>query len=527
MALNELDPEMIAHQLGAGGVDNLVANAERICDYQQKHIEISNQGTILALEADYHYLAEEERRIQGLLLSAPPSGDLRRLHRRAIYCWLLTALLTLSGLAFTLLTLAPFRLGWMSWPFAVGIAGLTPFLVEKLLEHSEILVKALNAVATVAAVAGLMLLAEVRGNLLEEQYRQSQDQAVVIDDSLPAQDSGTLFYERSNRLLQFAMLFLAFSMEVGAGLALRDAWRSAPNDSEDWSALRQELAAIRVRKTSVIRTAIDLRNQPGIFVARFWRDFYRAMLSKAVRSAMTKLLIPVIATIFIATGRAGAQDRLNLVVALDLTQSVAVRGPDGKSEFQKNIDGVARVLAQVPAGAKITVIGITDHSFAQPYILMSARTSDDPGYFGERLGTARNQLVKAWKQRSERLIPSFRHTDILGALRLAAEIFLQEPQITARSLILFSDMRQSTAELNLESPTLIPPFEVLKPRCGATPLLRNVRIAILGADGAGRSSAYWQSLNNFWLAYLESTRARVDEFSPLRVFSDTAIWHTP
>jgi hypothetical protein len=58
--------------------------------------------------------------------------------------------------------------------------------------------------------------------------------------------------------------------------------------------------------------------------------------------------------------------RLNLVIAVDLTQSVSVTNPDAKSEFQKNIDGVARVLAQIPADAGVTVIGITDRSFAQP-----------------------------------------------------------------------------------------------------------------------------------------------------------------
>ena len=231
-----------------------------------------------------------------LLHLAPPSGDLRRLRRRAIFCWTLTAILTLSGFAFTLLTLAPFQLGLMSWPFAVGVAVLTPFLVEKLLEKNDILVKVLNAVATAAAVAGLMLLADVRGNLFEQQLRQSQEQAVVIDDSQPQRRRrDNDFYDRSTRLLEVAMLLIAFSMEVGAGLALLEARRSAPNTSEDWKALRGELRQLRSRKTVIMRTVVDLHNESGIFAARFWRDFYRAMLSNAVRSALTKLLILVLA----------------------------------------------------------------------------------------------------------------------------------------------------------------------------------------------------------------------------------------
>ncbi len=36
------------------------------------------------------------------------------------------------------------------------------------------------------------------------------------------------------------------------------------------------------------------RNEPDIFATRFWRDFYRSMLSNAARSAMTKRLSLVV-----------------------------------------------------------------------------------------------------------------------------------------------------------------------------------------------------------------------------------------
>ncbi|HMH14394.1 MAG TPA: hypothetical protein VK578_14945 [Edaphobacter sp.] len=516
MINHEVEPEAVAHQLGAGGVDNLVANAERICDYQQRHIELTNQGTIVALKEEHNQLSEEEHRVEALLHQAPPSGDLRRLRRRAIFCWALTAILTLSGFAFTVLTLAPFQLGLMSCPFATGIAVLTPFLVEKLLENNDILVKVLTAVATAAAVAGLMLLADVRGNMLEQQLRQSQEQAVVIDDSQPTQAPVNDFYDRSTQLLEAAMLLIAFSMEVGAGLALLEARRSSPNSSEDWRALRNELRQIRGRKAVTMRTMVDLHNEPGIFAARFWRDFYRAMLSNAVRSALTKFLILVLAVSICASGHADAGDHLDLVIAIDLTQSVAVKGPDGKSEFQKNVDGVSRVLSQVPAGSRITIIGITDHSFSQPYILLSARTSGEPGYFGERLSMARNQLVQAWKVRSGRLNSNFRHTDVLGALRLADQILAEEPSVAARTLVIFSDMRQNTIELNLESSSNVLQRSLVGARCGPFAYLRNVKVYIEGADGAARTAAYWQSLRIFWENYFRAEKADLKDYSVLR-----------
>jgi len=106
------------------------------------------------------------------------------------------------------------------------------------------------------------------------------------------------------------------------------------------------------------------RVEAALFVARFWRDFLGSMLTHTVRSAMTKLLVMVIGFFLIPHARTATNPRLDLVVAIKLTKSVTVKGPDCTTEFQKNLDGVTRVLGQVPAGAHTTVIDITDHSFA-------------------------------------------------------------------------------------------------------------------------------------------------------------------
>jgi hypothetical protein len=174
------------------------------------------------------------------------------------------------------------------------------------------------------------------------------------------------------------------------------------------------------------------------------------------------------------------------------------------------------LLAQVPSGSRVTVIGITDHSFAQPYILMQANIPADAGYFGERLTAARSQLVRAWKLRSARLDPHFLQTDILGALQLAAQIFAQQPDAGRRMLILFSDMRQRTPELNLEKLRIVSPFSVVAKQCGALPDLHNVQVLIIGADGAGKSSAYWQSLRVFWESYFRNCGAVLQSYSVLR-----------
>jgi hypothetical protein len=518
MTTTGFDAETAAQQLGAGGVDNLVTNAERICTYEQQRIEHTNAGLILGLQGEYNLLVAEEHRIEERLQMAPPPGDLRRLHRRAIFAWSITAILTVAGFAFTLLSFASFRLGWKSWLYCAGIAVVTPFLVEKLLDgrNMEKLVKTLTALATAAALTSLMLLAVIRGDLLAQEFHQDAAPVVVIDDSAPQSEPQNTFYDSTLVLLRVALLLMAFTMEVGAGLALREARRSVPDSSEDWNKLRGELIAVRHRMSQIVCNATMLHNEPAIFAARFWRDFYSALLSNAARNAMTKLLMVILGLSSLVGIHAHAEDRLNLVVAIDLTQSVAVTGPDGKSDFQKNIEGVTRLLSQVSSSSHVTVIGITDRSFTQPYILLPAHVPDDQGYFGERSNSARGQLVLAWKKRATRLDPRFHQTDIFGALQLVSQIFAQQSDAGRRTLIIFSDMRQSTPELNLESLRIVPSFPIVAKQCGTPPLLRDVQVHILGADGPGKSTAYWESLQSFWEEYFHNAGTVLQSYSVLR-----------
>lgn len=531
MNIRGLDAEAEGRELGIGGVENIVTNAERICAYEAQRIELTNESVIVGLSAQYRLHADEERRLEERLRFAPPPGDLRRLRRRRIYYWQLTILLTAASFAFALYSFAPFNLGWKAWLYCSGIAVVTPFLVEKFLDdpRMEKLIKMLTASAAIASLAGLMVLAVIRGNLLAEQFRSQNAQPIVLDDQNTPQPQPPQndFYASTLGLLRLSLLLFAFAMELGAGLALHEAWRAMPDNSEEWERLRASLTEIRHNMAEIASQATMLRNEPAIFTNRFWRDFYRGLLTNAARSAMTKLLLYILMAGFACSGmvRAQASVHLNLVVAIDLTQSVAATGPDSKSDFQKNIDGVTRLLAQVPAGAHVSVVGITDASFTQPYILLRARVPDDPGYFGERLNAARGELASVWKARSVRLNPQYPRTDILGALLLAGQLFDQEPKLAKSMLVIFSDMREDTPELNLESARTVQPFDALAQQCGAIPNLGGTQVYVLGADGAGKSIAYWQSLAAFWRAYFQHTGADLREFSALWELSEGTEMH--
>ena len=162
-------------------------------------------------------------------------------------------------------------------------------------------------------------------------------------------------------------------------------------------------------------------------------------------------------------------------------------------------------------------VGITEHSFTEPDILLSATVPADLGYFGERLSAARSEIVKAWKVRSTKLQPSYRSTDIIGALVLAGQIFDREPRTSKKTLVIFSDMRNSTADLDLESISYEPTIRIIAKAGTPKPAdLHNVEIHIRGVDGSGKPIGYWWSLREFWLEFFRRSDALLADYSVLR-----------
>lgn len=162
-------------------------------------------------------------------------------------------------------------------------------------------------------------------------------------------------------------------------------------------------------------------------------------------------------------------------------------------------------------------LGISDRSFAQPALLITARVDDNAGYFDERLATARRELVRLWKTRQASLTPNAAQTDLLGALFVAAER-LQHDSGAKPVLVIFSDMRHDTAALTLE-PHRLPPTAALLATVKRQRLLadlRGVQVSVLGADAAGRTIGEWQAVRDFWVAYFREAGAVLKNYTVLR-----------
>jgi hypothetical protein len=281
--------------------------------------------------------------------------------------------------------------------------------------------------------------------------------------------------------------------------------------------LTNDIRLVQERMAEIVSEMSVLTNSGSIFLARFWRDFYGSMLAGTTRNALKKGFLPLLLLSLCVPRQISAAEHTNIVIAIDLTASSAVADQNHESEFQKNVAGVAAELAQVPAGTKVTVIGITDSSFAQPDIILSAEVPEDEGYFKERLAAAREQLVSAWRERAAHLAPNSRQTDILGALMIAAEL-LENPPAGRKVMIVFSDMREATPLLDLETPKLVSVDSAMLKieRHRMLPDLRTADVYVLGVDAAGKSVDYWQSLSVFWHTYFARAGTHLRRYSVLR-----------
>ncbi len=112
-------------------------------------------------------------------------------------------------------------------------------------------------------------------------------------------------------------------------------------------------------------------------------------------------------------------------------------------------------------------------------------------------------------------MPRFGQTDIIGALMLAGQLWRTPMSSYRRLLVIYSDMRQSTFDLNLEaSPWGHNAYDTIRKQ--DTSSLSGVEVEIVGVDGAGRSMNYWRDLRRFWVDYLNACGAKLTQYSPIR-----------
>lgn len=510
----------VGNAFGAEVAGHVERHSASYCTSERQRIETVNRPAILALRARVGQLQEQERDLERRMYQAPPPGEFRMRKRKAIFRYAIAAILTVAAFIFSVIAFDPYRLGWKAWLYCLGISIVTPFLVDRILERwaSPRLVNVLATVAGVVAVVSLVLLAEIRGDLLAQQVNNTP--AAVIqgnDDPAPPPAENT-FYDRTLGLLRLVMALLAFAIEIGAGIAFHEANQLSSDSGEDPEALRRELSEVREQMIAHGHEVWALEDAGVAFEHEFRRDFSRSLLNGVKRETLQKIVILALSLGIFAHGQTRTANQVDVVLLIDLSQSVAVKGHDSKAEFEKNVQSVSKTIAALPPGAKVTVIGITDDSFATPYIIFSAELEGDEGYFKERLAKGHAVLLRAWQGRSAQLAPRYAQTDILGALLIASEVFQGSPGGRRKVLVVLSDMKQATRALNLERQSTVQTTAAMRQVANNKLIadLGGVEVYAEGVDGAGESVAYWRSLHDFWAAYFARAGATMARYSVLR-----------
>jgi hypothetical protein len=216
--------------IGVEAASHVDRHSESYCTSERQRIETVNRPAILALRARVGQLQDQARDIEERINHAAPPGTVATRKRKTIFRYAIAVLLTFAAFIFSVLSFDPYQLGWKAVLYCLGIAIVTPFLIDRILERwaSPRLVNVLATVAGIAAVVSLVLLGEIRGDLLAQQVSSAPTAVIENADDVPPPAPENTFYDHTLGLLRLVMAFLAFAIEIGAGIALYEAgqWSS-------------------------------------------------------------------------------------------------------------------------------------------------------------------------------------------------------------------------------------------------------------------------------------------------------------
>lgn len=521
-----------AYHLGQEAFGDLQERAGQLVSWERARCGLQNQPDIISVKARLGCRNERREELKEALRLAPPD-DLSSLRRRRLFYRSIALVLVASSIFFAHIAILPFGLGWDAWVFCLGIGLIAAFWTDQTLEktQSEWLIRGLCFVALATSLAGLLIMALLRGNILAL-YLDAASSGSAIGDP---QNAGrvTTFYTHAIPLLQMFMALLAIGMELGSGMAVFEARKFDLTSHERAARARCELKEVEDEMAAMLGHLTHLENGPAMNEASFYRNFYLGLFERAKRNSLLLIFLSVSSLVgFAVMPSAHAQilpqtpsqayaasHRARVVIELDRTLSVAAQGYDGESEYEKDVRGICAAIAHAPAGSRITVVGITDQSFSRPDILLNAEIPINKGplLFQNQIAIAKARLANKFKRVSTGNKPRFPQTDIFGSIVLAGGMF-RETGGGRKVLVIFSDMRNSADGINIERPLLVPVQEALQ-RAESQDLvapLEGVDVYVLGVDGEGKSVEYWQSLKRFWEAYFRKAGAVLKEYSALR-----------
>ena len=202
----------------------------------------------------------------------------------------------------------------------------------------------------------------------------------------------------------------------------------------------------------------------------------------------------------------------DVIVLLDMSRSVA-------DVLPTYLTAVERLIMALPETDRhetcFTVIGITAASYERPFkIAMGCLPSGPSGILmhSMRRAEAKHVLTKQWREANIQLGTASYRTDVLGAIAFTAKVF--RGYATKRTMVIASDMRHFTAEINLEGAEEIDDRQLQRVReLRLLADLSGVEVCVVGVHALGlsgvRGRVYHESLLRFWRRYFQEAHARL------------------
>lgn len=518
----QIDYADLALELGVSAAKKVTGELAAICSREKSRIEKRNVPAINGFKMRLGFLKGERDELRVALLR--PQSPLALSHRRR-YNFVFAVFLGLASLVLGQLTLGVFGLGWESWLLSAAFAAVGGFWTEVILEwyYGRPIVRAAFVGVLLTSLAGLTLLAVLRGDVLGLQFRTALNGLAPGEDTSAEVSAQALsFYADAVPKLKWLFALLTLGSDVGMGLAVFQARRiDITSRTEADQALRR-IREIETEVSELVGRLTALQNEPEAFEQEFQRNVLVGFLEGAQRSHAgwvgRTLAIVLLGA---ALAHRGVAQPVYVVEGLDFSKSEIGKGYGG-TEHEKDIGAAADIILHLPPGARVKVVGITDASFSNPLVLLTGQVPSNRGALGfiDQIQIAKIRLASQFRKAIQSAPANFQQTDVLGFLNLASQVFLEAPHVKP-VLVMFCDMRHSLAPVNIEGVKVIAPAALATvERQHFIADLKGVDVYAYGVHAGKKDLPYWQSLREFWSGYFAKSGANLRAFSIVREVPD-------
>lgn len=211
------------------------------------------------------------------------------------------------------------------------------------------------------------------------------------------------------------------------------------------------------------------------------------------------LIAPSAVMVFLAASPCLGQTQ-SVMIGLDVSLTMEATCAD-------NVAAVWGLLKTLKPGTTVTVFTVAERGFP-PLIILEESLPEDLTVFGADHYRAVARIEEKWLKASKGIRCDGAHTDLLGAFAWVAYTW-SSTSLADRVLLWFTDGRQETSDLDLETPSRIDvqrSLQVVEAKGLLMPL--SGAVCFLGVVPV-KSPQYMTSLRDFWLSYVQRAGAQM------------------